>query len=298
MTASPLFVAVLTMALIAGALAACAAGLSGRATVGGTMRRSAGSTSSLASLSTSGRSRPVVAAGVVALLVLLVSGWPVLAVVAALGVVMWGPLMSDHEAEHQRSRVEGISKWLDDLRDTLRGSSMGLEEALEHSAMRPPAAIEQALSAFLVHRRQGFRTEDALQWLADDLAHPLGDSAVAAMRLVASGVAGAGRLHGTVEALAASARDELAARERIDRARAVYRHSMRRLVVIAVLLIGYLRIAAADLVRPYGSPAGQVMLLVPLALWAGCILWLRSLCRDDSRESRRPRRQMSSGVVT
>lgn len=293
MTIPPLIVAVATMALVGGAVAALGMGASAHS-----LGRTSSSRRSAARSSSPRSPRSLVVAGVVALLVVLVSGWPVLAIVAAVGVVMWGPLMSDRDSEEERARVEGISKWLDDLRDTLRGSSMGLEEALEHSAMRPPAAIEPALSAFLVHRRQGFRTEDALQWLADDLAHPLGDSAVAAMRLVASGVAGAGRLHGTVEALAASARDELAARERIDRARAVYRHSMRRLVVIAVLLIAYLRIAAADLVRPYGSPSGQVMLLVPLALWSGCILWLRSLCRDDASSARRQRTELPSGAAS
>jgi hypothetical protein len=292
MNVPPLMVAIATMGLVGGALAAFGAGLSGRTRPvrRGTRRVGPGAI-------TGQSSRSFIVASVVALLVLLVSRWPVLAIVSGVGVVMWGPLMSDREAEEERARVEGISKWLDDLRDTLRGSSMGLEEALEHSASRPPAAIEPALTTFLVHRRQGFRTEDALQWLAHDLAHPLGDSAVAAMRLVVSGVAGAGRLHGTVEALAASARDELAARERIDRARAVYRHSMRRLVVIAILLIGYLRITAADLVRPYGTPSGQVMLLVPLGLWAACILWLRSLCRDDSRSSRRPSTDSSMVVA-
>jgi len=281
----PLVVAGATTTLLAGALLSVAIG-SSRASSGLSGRRDASPTASRRSTALT-LSRPrLIAAAVVAFLVLLVSGWPVLSIVTGAAIVMWEPLMSDRAADEERERVEGISKWLDDLRDTLRGSSMGLEEALEQSAMRPPAAIEPPLSAFLVHRRQGFRTEDALGWLADDLAHPLGDSAVAAMRLVASGAAGAGRLHGTVEALAASARDELAARERIDRARAVYRHSMRRLVVIAALLIGYLRLAAADLVRPYGSPTGQVMLLIPLALWGACILWLRALCRDDSTTAR------------
>lgn len=278
MNVPPLAVAAASMVLLAAALVAVATGLSPRHSLAAHARP--------APVARLGRVAPtrtrLVVAVVVGVLVVLASGWPVLALVTALAIVMWEPLMSDRAADEERARVEGISKWLDDLRDTLRGSSMGLEEALEQSAMRPPAAIEAPLASFLVHRRQGFRTDDALGWLGDELAHPLGDSAVAAMRLVASGVAGAGRLHGTVEALAASARDELAARERIDRARAVYRHSMRRLVVIAALLIGYLRLAAADLVRPYGSPTGQVMLLIPLGLWTACILWLRSLCRDDS----------------
>ena len=43
-----------------------------------------------------------------------------------------------------------------------------------------------------------------------------------------------------------------------------------------------LTVAAGDLLDPYGTPTGQVLLAVPLALWAGCVLWLRNLCRFES----------------
>jgi hypothetical protein len=99
---------------------------------------------------------------------------------------------------------------------------------------------------------------------------------------VITGTAGAGRLHPTVSALAAAARDEVRARERVDRTRTIYRSSMTRLVVIAALLIGYLRLAAGELLAPYGTPMGQLVLLLPLSLWGGCIVWLRSLCRYEA----------------
>ena len=145
----------------------------------------------------------------------------------------------------------------------------------------PPRRCANRSRTFVLRRRQGFRTEDALTDLADALAHPTSDAAIAAIRLVVTGTAGAGRLYQTVSALAAAARDEVRARERVDRTRAVYRTSMSRLVVIAALLIGYLRFAAGDLLEPYGTPVGQLVLLLPLSLWGACILWLRSLCRYE-----------------
>jgi hypothetical protein len=196
-------------------------------------------------------------------------------------VVFWGRLVHDDRAEHERRRVEAIARWLEDLRDTLRGSSMAAEHALEHVALRPPEAIAEPLARFVQRRRQGFRTDEALTLLADDLAHPTADAAIAAMLLVVGGSAGAGRLYGTVDALAAAARDELAARERIDRTRAVYQSSMKRLMVIGALLVAYLRFAGGDLLDPYDTAMGQVVLLFPLGLWLGCILWLRSMCRYD-----------------
>ncbi len=228
----------------------------------------------------SGRNRTVVAI-VVGFAVLLGTGWILLALVAGAMVAFWGRLLRDDRADEERRRVEGIAKWLEDLRDTLRGSSIGAEDALEQVAGRPPDAIAAPLRNFVHRRRQGFRTDDALRDLADELAHPTSDAAIAAIRLVVGGAAGAGRLYGTVQALASAARDEVTARERIDRTRAVYQHSMQRLVVIGSLLIAYLRVAGGDLLQPYGTPVGQVVLALPLAMWIGCVMWLRSLCRYD-----------------
>lgn len=214
-------------------------------------------------------------------LVLLATRWLMLALLVGVLIVTWGRLLHDTRADEERRRIEGIAKWLEDLRDTLRGSAIGAEEALEQVAMRPPEAIAEPLRTFAQRRRQGFRTEDALADLADELAHPTADAAVAAIRLVIGGSTSAGRLYGTVSALSAAARDEVTARERIDRTRAVYQSSMKRLVVIGGLLIAYLRFVGGDLLTPYDTAVGQVVLLLPLGMWVGCVLWLRSLCRYD-----------------
>ena len=232
--------------------------------------------------------RRMAMAAAAAMVVLLATGWPVLSLMAASLVLAWGRLLHDRRADEERERIEGISKWLEDLRDTLRGSAVGAEEALEQVAARPPLALAEAMHGFLRNRRLGFRTEDALLDLADELAHPTSDAAIAAIRLVVSGSVGAGRLHNTVQTLAAAARDEVTARERIDRTRAIYQGSMKRLVTIGALLVLYLRFAGGDLLDPYDSPLGQVVLLLPIGLWLGCILWLRSLCRYDLPARRRP----------
>jgi tight adherence protein B len=224
----------------------------------------------------------LLAAIVTATVVLLGTRLLALAVAAGLLVATWHRLLDDEPARHDRRRLEAIATWLDDLRDTLRGSAVGVEEALDRVAARPPDAIADDLAAYLRRRGQGVRVEDALAELADDLAHPTADGAIAALRLVAGGTAGAGRLHPTVSALALAARDEVRARERIDRTRAIYRSSMQRLIVIAVALVLYLTVAAGDLLDPYATPAGQIFLAAPLALWAGCVLWLRSLCHFET----------------
>ncbi len=282
MSAVPAAAVALAAAVVVGGAVACVA----RAlTVHDPARRTAAAT-------TTGRSRIVegqhldgqhLAVGVaVGFVVLLATRWPVLAAIAAVLTVMWPRLMHDVAADAERQRLEGIAKWLEDLRDTLRGSSVGAEEALEQVALRPPQAIADALATFTFRRRQGFRVEDALADLADELDHPTADAAIAAIRLVVGGTAGAARLHHTVSTLAGAARDEVRARERVDRTRAIYRSSMKRLVVIALVLVAYLRLAAGDLLDPYSTPVGQVVLMLPMAMWGGCVMWLRSLCKYEA----------------
>lgn len=246
-----------------------------RKSSGGDPRRAPGLFSGL----DGGRMACGVAVGFV---VLLVTRWVAVALAAAALTMVWRRLLRDDAGAVERRKIDGIAKWLEDLRDTLRGSSVGAEEALEQVARRPPEAIRKPLGTFVLRRRQGFRTEDALTDLADQLEHPTSDAAVAAIRLVVSGSAGAGRLFHTVETLAAAARDEVRARERVDRTRVVYQASMQRLVVIGVVLVTYLRLAGGDLLEPYATPMGQVFLMLPIAMWAGCILWLRSLCRYEA----------------
>ena len=226
--------------------------------------------------------RGLIIAAVVFVLVLMATRWLVLAAVAAGLVHAWPTLVGDRSIE-SRARLDGIAKWLEDLRDTLRSSTIVADEALEQVARRPPDPIAPALGRFALRRRQGFSTDEALEELGAELDHPTSDAAVAALRMVVGGTAGAARLQRTVGALAASARDEVRARERIDRTRAVYRSSMKRLIVVGAVLVGYLRWMAGDLLAPYDTPAGQVALLVPVAMWTGCVLWLRRLCQAGGR---------------
>lgn len=276
------------VAVLVGAVALCIR----RAVMPAVDRARDDSASTPGLLSGLGRERIALGAAV-GFVTLLASRWVLLAIALGLLAALWGRIMRDDRADRERARLEAIAAWLEDLRDTLRGSSVGVEEALEQVAARPPHELRDAMAVFLLRRRQGFRTEDALDDLADRLAHPTSDAAVAALRLVVTGAAASGRLWGTVDALAGAARDEVRARERIDRTRAVYQGSMKRLVVIAVVLVAYLRLAAGPLLDPYATPAGQVVLIVPLAMWAGCVAWLRRLCRYEMPD--RARAAMAGG---
>ena len=109
--------------------------------------------------------RAALASGV-GLVVLLVSGWLVAAV--AVWALVWfhDRIFTAAGARGERQRLEGIKKWLEDLRDVLKPGTMSLEQALEQTARTAPAVIGGELARFDQARRQGVPVEDALIALA------------------------------------------------------------------------------------------------------------------------------------
>ena len=56
-----------------------------------------------------------------------------------------------------------------------------------------------------------------------------------------------------------------------------YQRAMRRLVVMTIAFIAGLVAFAPDLLEPYRSVEGQLWLLIPVGMWAGCLVWLRRI---------------------
>lgn len=232
------------------------------------------------------RNRIVIAVAV-ALAVLMTTRWPVAAAAAATLVFGWGKLFASKDATNERRRLDGIAKWLEDLRDLQQGSNLDLIETLTQSAERAPKVIEPHLLQFAGRVAHHVPLSDALLALADELNHSVADTAVAAM-VFASGHASGGALFETFAELAETARDELTARDRIDRLRVNFERSMRRMLVILAVLIAYMVLVTGETLKPYRTPAGQLWLVVPIACWTGSLFWLRSLARYD-----RPGRYLS-----
>lgn len=222
----------------------------------------------------------LIVAVVAGLVVLLVTRWPVVAAGTIALVVVWPKLFAGKSATVDRRRLDGIAKWLEDLRDLQLGSNLDLVEALTESAKRAPTVIETELSRMAGRLGHHMPLRDALVHLADELDHSVSDTAVASM-LFAAGHASGSALQDTFAQLAVTARDELTARDRIDRLRANFERSMRRMLAILGGLVAYMIVVASETVEPYRSPVGQIWLLLPLSIWAISLVWLRNLSRYE-----------------
>jgi Flp pilus assembly protein TadB len=222
--------------------------------------------------------RGLVAVGA-GLLTLVVTRWPVAAVAAGALVVVWPSLFGGAAAEKKAAaKVEALAVWTESLRDTIAGA-VGLEQAVIASSHAPPAAIAAELRTFADRLRVRMPMTEALRRFADDLADPSADLVIAALVLNAR-LRGPG-LREVLTSLADSARAELEMRGRVSAGRASTRRSVQIVVGVTLVFVSGLSVFNPTYVAPYGTFAGQVVLLVILALFAAGFFWLRRLSTFD-----------------
>jgi Flp pilus assembly protein TadB len=219
-------------------------------------------------------SRAASAVGV-ALVVLVVTHWPVLAVSAA--AATWWYLNSRGKDQGTAiERTEAIAAWAEMLADAT-GTARGIEGVLVSTADTAPLPIRSHVVRFT--RRLTYETlEDALPDLADDLDDPNGDLIVAALRLAAA--SGGRDLRSVLDDVALAARDEARMRRRVEVSRERPRSDMRQVIVAIVVVIVLLILGPSrDYLTPYSSLGGQLVMSVAAAFWIGGLGAMARLAR-------------------
>lgn len=227
-----------------------------------------------------GRRIPLgVGAGV---LTLLLTQWIVVAVTVGGLVMFWDRLFGSLRGDRDGlAKLEGLAAWTESLRDTVAGA-VGLEQAIPATAQAAAPSVAPYLYALSDRLRVRVPLPQALQRFADDLDDAGADLIIAAL-ILNSRLRGPG-LRQVLTSLARSAREELEMRQRVNAGRRATQRSVQIVVgVTAVFVIG-LRIFNPSYVEPYGTPFGQVMLVVILAFFAAGVLWLRKLAQFDTPE--------------
>ena len=231
----------------------------------------------------SSRSTRLLAAGAGAgVLTLVVTRWVVLAVTLGVLVAMWDRFVGG-AAEERRAiaRLEALASWTESLRDTIAGA-VGLEQAIPATAATASAHIRPALNVLVDRLRIREPLPEALRRLADDIGDASADLIIAALVLNAR-LRGPG-LREVLGALAASAREDLDMRRRIEAERRSTRRSVQIVVAVTVGVAGLLTVLNPAYVAPYRSFVGQVVLAVVIALFAAGVAWLRRLARVEVPE--------------
>lgn len=205
------------------------------------------------------------AAVVAAIVVLLVTRWPVGALLAGLvAVVVPGALGRIRQEADTVARTEAVAAWTELLRDTLAAAA-GLEEAIGATAAAAPEPIRSEVKR-LGRRLEHGTLPDALERFADELANPAADLVVAALLTAARREAR--ELVPLLTELARSARAEAEMRLRVHVSRARIRTAVRVVVGTLGLFAGGLLLFNRPYLAPYGTAVGQLVLLGVGAVFA------------------------------
>ncbi|WP_327108983.1 type II secretion system F family protein [Nonomuraea glycinis] len=221
----------------------------------------------------------VAVAGVAATVVLVVTGWPVVAVGTVALVFAWRGL-SGGAAEERGAmhRLEGLAAWTESLRDTIAGAA-GLEQAIPSSIRAAAPTLRPHLRALVDRLHTRMALPDALALFADELDDPSADLVVAAL-VLNSRLRGPG-LRDVLGALAVSAREELDMRRRVEAERRATRRSVQIVVITALAFAALLVIFNPEYVGEYDNLLGQAVLVIVAGLFGAGFAWMRRLARFD-----------------
>lgn len=225
------------------------------------------------------RSRVLAAAGG-ALAILVVTRWPVAAIAAAAGGWFAAGASGKQERARAEQRTEAIALWAEMLRDAL-GTARGIEGVLVATAATAPVPIRPELQT-MARRLQHEPLADVLDDLAADLAHPIGDLVVTALRLTST--TGGRHVREVLNSLAASAYAQAESQRRVEIARERPRAAMKYTTIVIGGFLTFMAVFSRSYLAPYNTAVGQLVLAVVMAYWAAGFWWMRRMSRVEPVE--------------
>lgn len=226
--------------------------------------------------------RWALAAAGAGLAALVVTGWIVGAALAVVAVWQLPRLLSATAAARQTvERLDAIAAWTEMLRDTLAAGA-GLEQTITATAPTAPAAIRPQILTLAQRLGDGERLAPALRRLSVELDDPTADLVIAA--LILSSEHQARHLGARLGALAATAREQVEMRQRVEASRSRIRTTVRIVTGTTAAFIAALLVFNRAFLTPYDTPAGQGMLLLVGGVFAVALVWLARLSRFEEPE--------------
>ena len=225
------------------------------------------------------RTKILALAGLIAgALIYLFTGWLIAVVLVPLAAVGLPTLLSAPPSAARIDRLEALEEWTRALAGVLT-VGVGLEEALRSTLRSTPEAIRPEVTTLVARLRARISTEEALRAFADDLNDATGDL-VAAYLILGARRRGQG-LASVLESLAESVAADVRARRAIEADRAKPRTTARWVTIITISVLGFLTLTG-DYISPYGSPLGQLLLILLLSAYVGLLIWMRNMAKGEA----------------
>jgi tight adherence protein B len=209
----------------------------------------------------------------------LATGWLVAVPIGALAA--WGlpALVGRTSGSVTVEKIEAVATWTEMLQGTLAASA-GLSQAIVATASLSPSPIRDETRRLAALLEAGAQPREALLRFAEEVADPSTDRVVCALLL--SYQSRGQRLGELLAALAESTRDEVALRLRIETSRASVRSSVRTVLVFSVAFAVALTVLAHSYLAPFGTPTGQLVLLIVGVLYAIGLSMMVTLARPPA----------------
>lgn len=220
-----------------------------------------------------------------AIVMLLLTGWPVAVILGGLALAAAPSLVGAKAARAAAvARTEAIAAWAEMLRDTMAAAA-GLEEAIASTARVAPPAIRPEVQRLAARIERG-SLDAALAEFADALEDPVADMVAASILLTSRRQAR--RVGDLLGAVSSSARANASMRLKIEATRARTYTSVRLVVLITLAFAGSLVVFSRDYLAPFDDAAGQAVLLL-----IGCTFGVAYLSMVKMAEVGGPARLLS-----
>ncbi|MGW0436483.1 type II secretion system F family protein [Micromonospora sp. NPDC003197] len=207
-------------------------------------------------------------------LAFLLSGLPVVGLLVAVAVPGTPWLFSVGRAEQRAiARIEAVGEWTRRLKD-VSGTGQGLQQAVINTVATAPEEIEDEVRLLAARLQAGWLGRAALLAFADEIGDPVCDQVVAALILHLTDRGE--RLGDVLGSIASAAAAEVATRREVEAKRTQPRFAVRFLTGMTLLILAY-GLINPDYMRPYGTPAGQIVMVFLGGCFAGLLAWVRAM---------------------
>lgn len=226
-------------------------------------------------------------------LVWLLTGWPILALMATVAVGLGAKVFgAKGERNEWIAKTQAIATWTEMLRDTMAAAD-GVEEAIEATVPIAPEAIRREVAMLDARRRSEQPLSEALAAFGAEVDHPSCDLVVASLSAAAQGEGS--DFVAVLSRLSTMTRDEVRMRLRVESSRAKLHTSSRIILGIVGLAMLVLVLIGRDFLEPYSTFTGQLVLLLAGGLLTGGMAMLSRMSQIDLPERFSPRRRVLAG---
>lgn len=205
----------------------------------------------------------------------LVTGWLILVLLVPAALIGLPALLAPQASATPVAKLEAMEEWTRSLAGVLT-VGVGLEQAITATMKSTPDAIRPEVTTLVARLRARWPTVAALRAFADDLDDATGDL-IASSLILGATRRGAG-LAAVLEGLASTVAQDVQVRRKIEADRSKPRTTARMVTVITLVVLAFMTFNSSY-IEPYGTPIGQIVLIVLLTCYVLCLLWMRQITK-------------------